>query len=128
MVKDLVVTFEFYKARTSNSIVTNKPSPSEYHYLLNDRTIKRVPFAKYLGLTISQNLSCFTHIPEIIGRANSTLAFLGESLDSMHKMYNPNTIKHIHAPFSSIQQSFSPLTHNLTYNKWRWYKGKPLDL
>ena len=72
MVKDLVVTFDFYKARTSNSIVTNKPPPSEYHYLLKGQ---KVPSTKYLGLIISQNLSCSTHISKVIGKTNSTLEF-----------------------------------------------------
>ena len=56
-------------------IVTNKFSPSIYYYKLNDYTIQRVQAAKYLGLTISHNLSWSTHIAGIIGRATSALAF-----------------------------------------------------
>ena len=43
-------------------IVINKSSPLMYHYKLNDYEIQRVQSAKYLGLTISGNLSWSTHI------------------------------------------------------------------
>ena len=56
-------------------IVTNKSSPSVHCYKLNDYEIQRVQSAKYLGLTISGNLSWSTHISGIIGRANSALSF-----------------------------------------------------
>ena len=49
-------------------------SPFVCHYRLNDCVIQRVQSAKYLGLTISGNLSWSTHISGIIGRANSALA------------------------------------------------------
>ena len=67
-------------------IVTNKFSPSIYYYKLNDYTIQRVQAAKYLGLTISHNLSWSTHIAGIIGRATSALAFFGGILISAHVM------------------------------------------
>ena len=56
-------------------IVTNKSSPFVHCYKLNDYEIQRVQSAKYLGLTISGNLSWSTHILGIIGRANSALSF-----------------------------------------------------
>ena len=56
-------------------IVTNKSSPFVHCYKLNDYEIQRVQSAKYLGLTISGNLSWSTHISGIIGRANSALSF-----------------------------------------------------
>ena len=42
---------------------------------LNDYEIQRVQSAKYLGLTISGNLSWSTHISGITGQANSALSF-----------------------------------------------------
>ena len=55
--------------------VTNKSSPLVYRYKLNDYELQRVPSAKYLGITISSNLSWSTHISGVIGRANSALSF-----------------------------------------------------
>ena len=55
-------------------IITNKFSPV-YNNKLDDHTIQRVQTAKYLGLTISHNLSWSTHISGIIGRATLALAF-----------------------------------------------------
>jgi len=56
-------------------IVTNKSSPLVCQYKLNDYKLQRVLSAKYLGVTISSNLSWSTHISGVIGRANSALSF-----------------------------------------------------
>ena len=48
-------------------IITNiKFSPSIYYYKLNDYTIQRVQAAKYLGLTISHNLSWRRILQELL--------------------------------------------------------------
>ena len=50
-------------------IVTKKSSPLVYHYRLNDYKIQTEPhqLCKYLGVTISSNLSWSTHICDRIG-------------------------------------------------------------
>ena len=65
----------FNLAKCEHLIGTNKPSPLVCQYKLNDYETQRVQSAKYLGLTISDNLSWSTHISGIIGRANSALSF-----------------------------------------------------
>ena len=57
----------FNLAKCEHLIITNKPHPSIYHYKINDHTIQRVESIKYLGLTISHNLSWSPHISIIIG-------------------------------------------------------------
>ena len=64
----------FNLTKCEHLIVTNK-SPSIHHYLLGNQIINKVQSAKYLGLTITNNMSWSTHISRIIGRANSALAF-----------------------------------------------------
>ena len=61
--------------------ITNKFSPSIYYYKLNDYTIQRVQAAKYLGLTISHNLSFV-----IICHLSQPYHFFGGILISVHVM------------------------------------------
>ena len=70
----------FNLAKCEHLIITNKPCPSIYHYKINDHTTQRVESIKYLGLTISHNLSWSSHISTIIGKANSVLAFFRRNL------------------------------------------------
>ena len=65
----------FNLAKCKHLTFTNKSHPSIYQYKINEYTIQRVNSIKYLGLTISHNLSWSPHIASIIGKANSVPAF-----------------------------------------------------
>jgi len=54
--------------------------PSICHYTINGHTIQSVKSAKYLGLTLSHNLSWSGYISRVTGKANSVLAFLQRNL------------------------------------------------
>ena len=60
--------------------VTNSPHPSAYHYKLNDYTIQRVQSIKYLGLTISHNLSWSPYISKIVSKVNQVQSFFQRNL------------------------------------------------
>ena len=64
----------FNLAKCEHLTVTNKPHPSICPYKINEYTLQRID-SKYLGLTISHNLSWSPHIATIVGKANSVLAF-----------------------------------------------------
>ena len=51
-----------------------------HDYILYDQTLQLVDTSKYLGVTISSKLSWNSHIDNITGKANSTLAFLKQHL------------------------------------------------
>ena len=70
----------FNLAKCEHLTVTNKPHPSIYHYKINDYTIQKVESIKYLGLTISHNLSWLPHIFKISGKVNSVQAFFRRNL------------------------------------------------
>ena len=59
------------------------PSPLQnplLHYILHGHTLDTVDSAKYLGVTLTKDLTWETHINSIIQKANKTLGFLRRNL------------------------------------------------
>ena len=54
--------------------------PIETKYFLHDTMLDSVSSAKFLGVTISDDLSWSTHIDNITKRANQTLGFLKRNI------------------------------------------------
>ena len=61
--------------------VTRLKTPIETKYLLHDTMLDSVSSAKYLGVTISDDLSWSTHIDNMTKSANQTLGFLKRNKD-----------------------------------------------
>ena len=70
----------FNLAKCEHLTVTNSPHPSTHHYKLNDYTIQRVQSIKYLGLTISHNLSWSPQISRIVSKVNQVQSFFRRNL------------------------------------------------
>ena len=62
--------------------ITRKHNPITYNYTINDISIKEVSSTKYLGVTITNDLSWSTHITNITSKALSVKAFLQRNLKS----------------------------------------------
>ena len=60
--------------------VTRLKTPIETKYFLHDTMLDSVSSAKYLGVTISDDLSWSTHIDNITKSANQTLGFLKRNM------------------------------------------------
>ena len=60
--------------------VTRLKIPIETKYFLHDTMLDSVSSAKYLGVTISDDLSWSTHIDNITKGANQTLCFLKRNI------------------------------------------------
>ena len=60
--------------------LTNKNRPLESHYHINNKPIKQVTTAKYLGVTIDKNLSWSEHTRIVVNKANSALGFLRRNI------------------------------------------------
>ena len=56
--------------------ITRKHNPITYNYTINDISIQEVSSTKYLGVTITNDLSWSTHITNITSKALSVKAFL----------------------------------------------------
>ena len=62
--------------------ITRKHNPITYNYTINDISIQEVSSTKYLGVTITNDLSWSTHITNITSKALSAKAFLQRNLKS----------------------------------------------
>ena len=54
--------------------------PIQTRYILHGTVLESVPYAKYLGVTISDNLSWTPHIDSVSKKANQTLGFLKRNI------------------------------------------------
>jgi len=76
--KDWFMLFNILKCE--HLTISNKQLPLNSKYKIDNTVIKKVASAKYLGVTISQNLSWKEHSTKITDKANSTCGFLQHSL------------------------------------------------
>jgi len=60
--------------------ITKKKHPTLNKYYIQNKEIKEVTHAKYLGITLSHNLSWSEHIKKITNKANKTKGFLQRNL------------------------------------------------
>ena len=60
--------------------ITKRKTPIETSYTLHGTTLESVDSAKYLGVTISNDLTWNKHIDNITNKANQTLGFLRRNL------------------------------------------------
>ena len=65
--------------------ITNKRSPIQSNYVLHGHTLALTSNAKYLGVTISSDLSWNVHINNITKKANRTLGFLRRNVSKCPK-------------------------------------------
>ena len=56
------------------------PQTHTLDYSLHNQTLENAQLAKYLGITISDNMDCGQHISEISSKATKTLGFLRRNL------------------------------------------------
>jgi hypothetical protein len=70
-----------YHPQKFNSLsVTRSHTPHVFNYTLKDHVLESVNTAKYLGITLSNNMSWDTHINNITAKANEILSFLRKNL------------------------------------------------
>ena len=72
---------KFHATKCNVIIVTSKRKPLKSEYKLRDHTLAKVTSAKYLGVTITEDLKWNTHINHTCAKANRTLGFLRRNLN-----------------------------------------------
>ena len=65
--------------------ISKKRKPTEYHYLLHNQVLEVTKDSKYLGVTISNDLSWANHISNITAKANRTIGFLMRNIHACPK-------------------------------------------
>ena len=71
---------QFHPSKCNSMSVTCSKTPFKYNYILKGHTLEWVETAKYLGVTISSNMTWNTHINNITSKAQKLLGFLRRNL------------------------------------------------
>ena len=74
--RELTWDVEFNPGKCQVMHITKSRVPFQSQYTLHGQTLESVDSAKYLGVTISQDLNWNKHINNITGKANTTLGFI----------------------------------------------------
>ena len=86
---------EFHPGKCNLMSITRARSPFEHRYTLRGHILEDVKEAKYLGLTLSSNLTWNTHIGNITSKANKLLGFLRRNLKIRNESTKENAYKAI---------------------------------
>ena len=86
-------SMEFHPKKCNILRVSRSRCPSTYNYTLHGITLKELEEVKYLGITITKDLSWGKHIHNITRKANSQLGFIrrnvrARSMKTREKLYN----------------------------------------
>ena len=71
---------QFHPGKCTTLPVTRNRTPRDNVYKLHGQTLANVTSAKYLGVTLTKDMSWGPHIHNIILKANKTLAFLRRNI------------------------------------------------
>jgi hypothetical protein len=71
---------EFHPAKCNILRITRKKSKVNFPYTLHGHVLEEVPSAKYLGVTISNDMNWQKHIDKTSAKANSKLGFLRRNI------------------------------------------------
>lgn len=72
---------KFHPNKCTKLTITNKRSPIQVDYQLKSHTLATVSSAKYLGVTVTDDLCWDTHIQSICDKASRTIGFLRRNLN-----------------------------------------------
>ena len=75
---------EFNPSKCQVIQVTRSRNPIDTVYTLHNETLVVTPHAKYLGVTIANNLSWSTHIDNITNKGQRSLGFIKRNIKSRH--------------------------------------------
>ena len=90
--------------------ITRRRTKIENHYVLNDTPLELVTSAKYLGVTIQDDLKWNSHVTNITKKANNTLAFLRRNIRIKSTDLKTNAYKALVRPRLNTHLQFGILT------------------
>ena len=96
--------------------MTRRKTPFQTQYSLHGCVLESVPSAKYLGVTISEDLRCTNHIDSITKKASQTLGFLKRNIRVHNQNLKSTAYKTLVRPQLEYASSvWSPFTALDTY-------------
>ena len=98
--------------------ITRAKCPIQTRYILHGTVLESVPSAKYLGVTISDNLSWTLHIDSVSKKANQTLGFLKRNIKVHNKDLKSTAYDISAATVGICFNSVVPTYSNRYYKTW----------
>ena len=95
-----------------------------YEHSLHQEKLEQVQSAKFLGITISDNLDWGQHVSEISCKATKTIGFLQRNLAWHRGTLSKLHTKHWFAHSSSMQLLFGIPIMKLRLHWWRMCRGQ----
>ena len=118
---------KFHPSKCTKLTVTNKRNPIQVNYQLHGHILASVSLAKYLGITVTDDLRWDTHIQSKCDKANRTISFLRRNLSIgsvsiKQQAYFPLSVRWWNMPASSGVHIHRPM-----YRSWKWSIGERQD-
>jgi hypothetical protein len=120
---------EFHLWKCNSMSSTRPRSPFEHRYTLKGHILEDVKEAKYLGLTLSSNLTWNNHIGNITSKANKLLGSLRRNLKIINESTKENAYKAIVR--SNLEYCYKQSGHHIqkrTKMKLKKSKGEQVVL
>ena len=110
--------------------ITRANCPIQTRYIVHSTVLESVPSAKYLGVTISANLSWTPHIDSVSKKANQTLGFFKKGISrSIIRTLNSQPIQHLCSHSWNMLQQCGPRIQQQILQKLKLYSaGQPTGL
>ena len=117
---------KFNIAKCHSMRVTRHPPDKhiQFEYTLHQQRLEQVQSAKYLGITISDDLDLGQHISEISSKATKTLGFLRRNLAFAPRHTKEVAYKTLVVLSSSMQHLFGIPIMKLRLDRWRRFRGQ----
>ena len=96
----------------------------QFYYTLHQQRLEQAQSAKYLGITISDDLNWGQHISEISSKATKTLSFLRRNLAFAPRHTKEVAYKTLVHPKLEMQHLFGIPIMKLRLDRWRRYRGQ----
>ena len=121
---ELTWGMEFHPWKCNSMSITRSRTSIENRYSLKGHIFENVKEAKYLGVTLSSNLTWNTQICNITGKANKLLGFLRRNLKVRNETTKENAYKAIDSKIKFRILLYSMVA---TYQKEQRWIGKSTE-
>ena len=111
---------KFHPDKCQVLTITRKKEPIHFDYVLHGNKLEHVQTAKYLGVTISHDMSWNTHVDNIVKKGNQAVGFLRRNLQIRSQDLTTTAYNTIVRPHLEYSSSVWDLTHARRSTRSRW--------